>query len=212
MPARKSNPPLLNVKTLTVGEMAENCHFVFDKNFKEAVIIDPGDEADYIEKVINDLELTPALIVATHGHLDHVMAVFELKLAYNIPFYMNRKDDFLLQRLPQTAKHFGKVEAFPVSIDKNLGDGDVLKIGGSPFFVIETPGHTPGSITLASKEANIAFVGDLIFEGGAIGRTDFSYSSKEKLTASLSKIAKLPPDTKIFPGHGANFTLSRFGT
>jgi len=210
MPARKSNSPLLNVKTLTVGEMAENCHLVFDKNFKETVIIDPGDEADYIEKVINDLELTPTLIVATHGHLDHVMAVFELKLAYQIPFYMNSKDDFLLQRLPATAKHFGKVEAFPVSIDKNLAEADVLKIGGRPFFVIETPGHTPGSITLVSQEAKIAFVGDLMSEG-AIGRTDFSYSSKEKLTASLSKIAKLPPDTKIFPGHGANFTLSRFG-
>ncbi|KKT66395.1 MAG: Beta-lactamase domain protein [Candidatus Woesebacteria bacterium GW2011_GWC2_45_9] len=212
MPARKSNSPLLNVKTLTVGEMAENCHLVFDKNFKEAVIIDPGDEADYLEKVINDLELTPTLIVATHGHLDHVMAVFELKLAYNIPFYMNSKDDFLLQRLPQTAKHFGKVEAFPVSIDKNLAEADVLKIGGSPFFVIETPGHTPGSITLASKEAKIAFVGDLIFKDGRVGRYDFGYSDKEGLKISVAKILKLPGDTTIYPGHGEEFTVADFGT
>lgn len=211
MPAGR-NKRGFTIKKLILGEMAVNCYLAFDEKSREAIIIDPGDEAEFIEKVINDLELTPTLIVATHGHMDHVMAVFELKLAYKIPFYMSRKDDFLLQRLPQTAKHFGKVEAFPVSIDKNLSDGDVLKIGGSPFFVIGTPGHTPGSITLASKEAKIAFVGDLIFEGGDIGRTDFSYSSKEKLASSLGKIAKLPPDTKIFPGHGANFRLSRFGT
>lgn len=211
MPARKSNLSRLGIESLTVGAMAENCYLVFDKKAKETVIIDPGDDADYIESVINDLKLRPLLIIATHGHFDHVMAVFELTLGYEIPFYMNRKDDFLLQRLSQTAERFLKVKAVSPSIDKNLAEGDLIRVGRSIFSVIETPGHTPGSITLFNQKEKIAFVGDLIFKDGTVGRYDFNYSDKKDLKTSVAKIMALPADTTIYAGHGEEFTVAGFG-
>jgi glyoxylase-like metal-dependent hydrolase (beta-lactamase superfamily II) len=177
----------MKIETLVVGRMATNCYIAGD------IIIDPGDDAEYI---ISHLQAPPRMIVATHGHFDHIMAAYALQLAYNIPFYIHDDDIFLLSRMQSSAKHFlGLKEVDPPPKPS--------KLSGVPF--IHTPGHTPGSICLQFGDTLI--VGDTLFADGGVGRTDHSYSDPRKLSESIEKIHSLPRGTKILPGHGKEFTL-----
>lgn len=203
----------LNIIKLEVGQMQANCYIASEEGSREAIIIDPGDDADYIIQKLQDNDLTPELIIATHGHVDHTIAVLELKLAYGIPFYMHKSDEFLLKRIEQTAKHFiGFDPGPPPKVDVYIADGSVLQAGGIKLKVLHTPGHTPGSVCLWSKNEKVVIVGDLIFEKGQVGRTDFSYSDKNDFIASLSKITSLPKDTIVYAGHGEKFSLGSFST
>jgi glyoxylase-like metal-dependent hydrolase (beta-lactamase superfamily II) len=194
---------MLNVIKREVGSLSSNCYIISDDN-NEALIIDPGDDADYIQRIIADEELKPVRILATHGHFDHVLAVMELKLAYNIPFLMSKDDEFLLERMQSSANHFtGANDIAPTpKIDSYLTRSVPVKVGNRKFKVIKTPGHTPGSVSLYCKKEKILFVGDLIFAGGGIGRYDYEYCSKDDLIKSIKTILKIPDDTVIYPGHG----------
>ena len=177
----------MNIQTLVVGSMATNCYIAGD------MIIDPGDDAEYI---MEHLTAKPKMIVATHGHFDHLMAARAIQLAYNIPFYIHRDDIFLLSRMQESAKHFlGLRHVDPPP--------EATPIPDLPF--IHTPGHTPGSITLVFD--GILIVGDTVFAGGAVGRTDFAYSRPLDLSASVDKIMSYPKGTRILSGHGEEFTL-----
>ena len=189
--------------------MLSNCYLVVDSQSNQTLIIDPGDEADFIVRKIKDLELTPLKIIATHGHFDHIMAVYELQLAYSIPFAVHKEDEFLVGSLKASARHFLNMEAIKPVIDEYLTDGDVLKIGENKLTVIHTPGHTPGSVCLFSQKDKILFTGDLLFADGAVGRTDFSYSSPSDLEKSLAKIFQLDPQISIYPGHGTTSIIQR---
>lgn len=200
----------LNVHILPVGQMASNCYLLEDTLTHTVIVIDPGDASEYIIDHIQKLQAKPLCVIATHGHFDHVMGVFALTKIYAIPFYMNKKDEFLLSGMQQSARHFlgiSKIDP-PATIDKTLREGDAISLGNSQLSVIETPGHTPGSVCLYDGTAHILFGGDLVFEGGSVGRTDFSYSDSQVLMASLNKIITLPNDTIIYPGHGASMNIS----
>lgn len=172
------------METLVVGSMATNCYIA------GGMIIDPGDDAEYI---VSHLTVKPTMIVATHGHFDHIMAAYALQLAYNIPFYIHEDDIFLLGRMQSSAKHFlGLKEIDPPPVPTKIKD--------LPF--IHTPGHTPGSICVYFKKDNVLFSGDTVFANGAVGRTDHEYSDKAALEQSVKKILSLSPATRIFPGHG----------
>ena len=193
----------MKVEKVVVGQLQTNCYLVWDEESLEGVIIDPGDDADYILRRVGDFNLSLRFILATHGHFDHILGVTELKLALNIPFLIHQKDLFLLKRAGKTAKFFTGVEAGPVlPPDKFIKEGDKIKFGKESLRVIETPGHTPGSISFYSL--GFLFSGDLIFAEG-VGRTDFTYSSKEELQKSIEKVLKLPKETIIYPGHGEEF-------
>jgi glyoxylase-like metal-dependent hydrolase (beta-lactamase superfamily II) len=157
------------------------------------MIIDPGDDAEYI---MTHLSQKPSMIVATHGHFDHIMAAYAIQIAFNIPFYIHPKDIFLLKMMQSSAKHFlGLPHVDPPPIPtpiKNL-----------PF--IHTPGHTPGSICLQLDD--ILIVGDTIFADGSVGRSDHSYSDPAKLSKSIGTIRSYPKNTRILPGHGEEFRL-----
>ena len=198
----------VEIITLVVGQMQENCYLFYDSQSLDTLIIDPGDDADYIERIIADNKLQPTQIIATHGHFDHIMAVTELKLAYNIPFRIHKNDEFLVKNMQNSAKHFLGIDADPPPIvDEFINPKSRINIGNNYLQIIEVPGHTPGSIYLYSKADNVLFTGDLLFADGAVGRTDFSYSNVNELQKSLRKIFKLPPQTQIFPGHGRSSTL-----
>ena len=198
----------LEVIPLIIGTLATNCYIVFDTESLDAVIIDPGDDADYIQRIISDRKLHPGKIIATHGHFDHILGVTELQLAYNIPFSLHTRDVFLVRNMQSSAKHFLGIEVdMPPQIDSKLKK--VERIGKTTLHIIETPGHTPGSVCLYQKEMKILFTGDLLFASGAVGRTDFSYSNRKNLEDSLTKIFKFPQETIIYPGHGQSSTLSR---
>jgi glyoxylase-like metal-dependent hydrolase (beta-lactamase superfamily II) len=195
------------IKRLVVGQLSSNCYLVTVEN-DDTLIIDPGDDADYIQRKIADERLNPVSIIATHGHFDHILAVVELKLAYNIPYLMSKSDEFLLGRTQSSTEYFtgGTDAVSPTKIDSGL-DANTISIGSVRFKVIKTPGHTPGSVSLYCKKEKVLFVGDLIFAGGGIGRYDFVYSSKKDLIKSIENIIKLPDDTIVYPGHGDQTTI-----
>lgn len=194
----------VEVKRLVVGQMAENCYLVTDTATKKTLIIDPGDDAEYISEILLRENLKPIKIVATHGHFDHVMGVRVLQMIYRLPFLINKEDQFLISRTERTAGHFLKLKNIGPAPQTagELKDRKVVEVGGLSLTVIATPGHTPGSVSLYSEKEKIIFVGDLIFAGGAVGRTDFSYSNQQDLKESLGKILLLPGETAVYPGHG----------
>lgn len=199
---------MINIKILPVGQMRSNCYIVWGEA-NDSLIIDPGDDADLIINSVQDNDLKPQAIIATHGHFDHVMAVLELKLAFNIPFYFNSKDDFLLDRLDQTALHFLGIDPGPPpDYEVELKDEAEISISDLKFKVLETPGHTPGSVALYFKNDNTIFVGDVIFANGSLGRTDFKYCDKQQLLKSVKKILDLPGETNVYPGHDEHTTVS----
>lgn len=199
-----------NIFTAPVGSLSTNCYIVKDSLTSKAVIIDPGDDAEYIEQIIRDQNCTPILILATHGHFDHIMAVTQLQLAYAIPFLIHAKDKFLVGSMQNSAFHFLKIKPDPPPlINGFLLPGSSLEIGESALDIIHTPGHTPGSVCFYSRINKHVFCGDLIFAGGGYGRVDFSYSDKSELKKSLKRVMNLPEDTIIYSGHGIHTTVGK---
>jgi len=163
-------------------------------------------------------------LLATHGHFDHIMAVGEIQLTYpEIPLYINLKDEFLLDRLQETAEYFlghkiaiikpKKISAVPENELKifRLAEASA-KRANFKIKIILSPGHTPGSVCFYFADDKILFSGDLIFKDG-IGRYDFSYSNKKQLFDSINLITKtIPEDVIIYSGHGEKTTIKTFKT
>ena len=193
----------LNLITYKVGELQTNC-YILSKD-SSSLIFDAGDSADFIVDKLLELKLKPLAIFATHGHFDHVLAVGEIQLSFNIPFYISKKDLFLLDRAGETAEFFLK-KKFPIIAPKNiknLKDGK-LKVGPFTFEVIKTPGHTPGSTCF--NFGDLVLTGDTLFKG-TVGRYDFSYSSKKDLKHSIDRLFELPNKTVVYPGHEDETTI-----
>lgn len=204
----KSNVTL-NVERLVVGQMQTNCYLVYDNDTREAIIIDPGEDDTYIIEKIQQRELKPQKIIATHGHFDHILAAYSIQKTYNIPFVIHKNDRFLVSQMASSANHFLGFEthALPPVISDVVKGGIKQKIGNHFLHVIETPGHTPGSIRLVDEARSFVIVGDLVFAGGGVGRTDFSYSNSQDLNKSIDKLISYPDEMIIFPGHGEMTTI-----
>jgi glyoxylase-like metal-dependent hydrolase (beta-lactamase superfamily II) len=194
------------VHTITVGPFFENCFLVGDEKTKEGWIIDPGAEGSRIRAEIERLGLKPSKILLTHAHGDHIGAVEELRKFYNIPVLIHEKDHPLLV---DPEENLSAAFGMPISAGKAdgfLSERDKLALGGLQFEVIETPGHTPGGITLYGEKT--AFTGDALF-AGSIGRYDFPHSDGKLLFKSLQKLLKLPDETVVYSGHGPATTIGR---
>ncbi|MCX8034950.1 MAG: MBL fold metallo-hydrolase [Candidatus Dojkabacteria bacterium] len=194
----------MNLHHFVLGPLRSNCYICENKN--GCVIIDPGDETDFLLNFILSNRLNPVCILATHGHFDHIGAVGEIQMSFDIPLYISRQDGFLLKRVNDTAKYFLGYD--PCFLEpKNiifLDNENQITVGNFEFRILTVPGHTPGSILYLDPAEKYAFIGDTIFEDG-IGRTDFSYSSAEDMLDSIQKILQLPDSTLLYPGHGGSF-------
>lgn len=205
---KQKKGPSYSITRLVVGQLATNCYIVADASSRTAVIVDPGGDAQYIAGHVQSLGVTPTAIVATHGHFDHILASSELKGIFHIPFLIHKDDRFLVTRMHETALHFlGShiVEPAP-AVDRYIGNGEEFPLGGGKLKIIGTPGHTPGSISIVVSK-RVVLVGDTIFAGGAVGRTDFSYSKPELLATSIRTILSNPADTVLYSGHGDETTV-----
>ena len=173
------------------------------------MIVDAGGDADFLLEEIQRRNLTLLGIFATHGHFDHILAVGEIQLSFDVPLYIFREDLFLVKRLGETVRHFlGKSSEATTVQPKRfewLEEGN-LRIADFELRILKTPGHTPGAACLLLKKENVVFTGDTLFKG-AIGRYDFSYSDKGKLKKSLSRLFELPAETLVYPGHGEETTI-----
>lgn len=192
---------MLKTERLVVGSLQTNCYLIYNQRSKKCIIVDPGDDSEYISSKIEELNLKPVSIIVTHGHFDHILGVSDLKLIYKIPFFCHENDLFLVESMNKRAKRWLDREITEQVPKVDFVFEDYLKIPGFKIKVLKTPGHTPGSVSFYIKEGKILLTGDTIFANGIIGRYDLSYSSKEKLDRSINEILKFPEETKIFPGH-----------
>lgn len=193
------------LKTLTVGPFASNCYIVASEQTKEGVVIDPGADAGRIVKIVDGLGLRVTLIVATHGHSDHVGAAAKVKEHTGAPFAIHSEDAGMLGHGGLVGMLMGAGSKSPAVPDRLLSEGDVIGCGALSFRVLHTPGHTQGGICLVGE--GLVFSGDTLFNYG-IGRTDFPGGSYEELMEGIvNKLLSLPDETVVYPGHGPDTTI-----
>jgi hydroxyacylglutathione hydrolase len=199
----------MEVNQLKTGELQTNCYILSDEKTSEIVVIDPGDDALFLIEAIESKHPSKIILFATHGHFDHILASFALIHTYNIPLLIHKSDLFLVSRMQKSASFYLKHHDFDPPPDKlgSVNDGDEINIGDNIIKIIHLPGHTPGSVGIYFKNLKYIFSGDLVFADGSVGRTDFEYSNKQDLNASINKISKFSGETKIYPGHGDFFIL-----
>ncbi len=190
----------MKILKFPLGQLQANCYFLIEDD--QCLIIDPADDASFILEELQRRRLKLVGMLATHGHFDHVMAVGEIQLSMSVPLLINKEDQFLIDRLGETAEYFlgYKQTILPIKKIEYINNKDLIKIGNFVFQIIPTPGHTPGSVCFFFKKEKVVFTGDTLFKG-AIGRYDFSYCNKKDLKESLIKLSKLSLDIKVYPGH-----------
>ncbi len=212
------------VERVVVGPWKTNC-YIYSSTKKECIIIDPGGSEEEIASRVDVLNMVPVGIVLTHGHVDHLAALGKLRdgyaaRGYKLPIAINPSDRRFLgtggmETHRENLEFLGLDEATFFGVEsEELPKADVrLKEGDRVFdmdlVVLETPGHTPGSVCLYSEREGILFSGDTLFFDG-VGRSDLPGGSEKKLRESIQKkIALLPPETRVFPGHGPFTTVER---
>jgi glyoxylase-like metal-dependent hydrolase (beta-lactamase superfamily II) len=197
------------IRTLPVGPLQCNCSIVADTNAGEAVVIDPGDEA---ERIVSALEKTGCRALAllhTHGHFDHIGATAGVKRATGAAIRIHPGDRWLYDSLPEQASFFGLSAEPPLPPDAGLSDGETIAVGRLRLHVLHTPGHTPGSTCFRLEgETPVLFSGDTLFRR-SIGRTDFRGGDTKAILSSIrEKLFTLPPDLKVVCGHGPDTTVA----
>jgi glyoxylase-like metal-dependent hydrolase (beta-lactamase superfamily II) len=198
---------MLQIKSWTVGPLAENSYLVACADSGQAIFIDPGDEAPRLIAAIRAAGVTLAAILLTHAHLDHVAAVTELREATGAAVYLHPEDDALLAQAQAQWRMFGR-EIEPIApAEHALHDGDHLRFGGCDFEVIHTPGHTRGSVCFYAAADDLLFAGDTLFNR-SVGRTDLpGGDTATLLNAIRSRLWPLPDATGVYPGHGQATTI-----
>ena len=186
---------MLNMKHLALGAYQTNCYLVWGENANTCVVIDPGYEPDTVLAEVKKLGKEIAAILLTHGHFDHVGGVKEIAAETECPVYLCEAD---LSMPPQ-------MTAGPLYYTNTYAEGDFVELAGLSFKVLHTPGHTPGSVCLQCE--NVLFSGDTLF-WGSCGRTDLPGGSWSTIRVSLKRLADLPGDYEVYPGHGDFTTLS----
>ncbi len=195
------------LKTLVVGPIGANCYLIGDEATNEGAVIDPGDEAQRIIQVVKESGLTIKYVIATHGHFDHTGAVKQVKQELDCDFLLHINDLMFVRRSKKSALDWGIMIDQVPDPDRNLEDGDILKLGTLELKIIYTPGHSPGGICVYVQSENIVFSGDTLFNG-SVGRTDFDGGSMEELLKSIKeKLYTLPDDTVVYTGHGEETSI-----
>lgn len=186
---------MLNIRHLTLGDYQTNCYIVWEEGSKTCCVIDPGYEPETVLDVVEDTGLTLEAILLTHGHFDHVGAVRDLAADSSCRVFLHPAE----LSMPKV------MTAGKLIYTDTYNDGDALTLAGLTFRVLHTPGHTPGSVCLLTRD--VMFSGDTLFSGSC-GRTDLPKGSRTDLTRSLSKLAALEEDYRVLPGHGPASTLA----
>jgi len=212
------------VERVVVGPWKTNC-YIYSSSKKECIVIDPGGDETEIASRVDVLNMVPVGIALTHGHVDHVAALGRLRASYasrgySLKIAIHSADrKFLgtsgrethresLEFLDSEAWSFFGMESMELPrADVKLSEGD--RVFGMDLVVLETPGHTPGGVCFYSEKEGVLFSGDTLFFDGH-GRTDLPGGNEKKLRESFrKKLSVLPPETRVFPGHGPFTTIER---
>ena len=199
----------IDVRMFTVGPVQENCFIArLDATATEAIVVDPGDEAERLIGVIDELGLDVKAILLTHTHFDHVGAVAPLARHTGAPVYCPRLEAFVLADINRFVPWPGIGPFESYEAEELIGGGEKLQLAGFDIDVLFTPGHSPGHVSFSIPEHGALFSGDVLFQS-SIGRTDLPGGDHQTLMASIADlVAKLPGETRVFPGHMGLTTLA----
>jgi hydroxyacylglutathione hydrolase len=193
------------IVALTNGAFAENCYLVADPATGEAAIVDPGEETDLFLARLRTEGWTLRAIWLTHAHLDHLAGVSAMRAATDAPVWLHPADRRLYDHAPDQARAFGFTLDRLAPPEHAFREGEPAEVGGLAFDVLHTPGHSPGSVSLAGY--GVVFVGDVLF-AGSVGRTDLPGGDSGALLASIrTKLYALPEETVVYAGHGPATTI-----
>ena len=198
---------------MSVNPFGENMYILWDEASHEAVVIDPGmmreGEREMVTKFIDEHQLNVKHVLLTHLHVDHITGARWLADKTGADVCGSALDNPLGQELPDQVAHFRiNIEVEPLTVDRNLSEGDTLQLGDEIIQVLHVPGHSPGGLAFYVPQSNLLFSGDTIFNG-SIGRTDLWGGDFAQLINSIrEKILPLPDETVIASGHGPTTTVA----
>ena len=201
----------MKIDRFVLGAYQTNCYVLRDSAAaKDCLIVDTGLEAGELVDFLQKHKLNPVAVVLTHGHVDHITGLAEVREKYpGIKVYIHKLD---AEMLTGAASNISALMGQPFSTAPAhfvCEEGDVIESAGIKLEVIHTPGHTPGGVCLYSSDDGIVFVGDTLF-ADSIGRTDFPGGSMTQLVKSIKeKLLTLPDDTVVYPGHGPITTIAQ---
>ena len=197
----------MKYKIIVVGALETNCYLVYCEDTRACVVVDPGADPERIFPVIFEEELTPIVLINTHGHIDHIGANKDIKEHFGVPLYIHAGDNPMLGKVQQLelSLFLGAKDSPPA--DHLMTDGEEIRIGNGSLRVLHTPGHSPGSVSLLGD--GFLLSGDTLFMEG-VGRTDLPGGSQKQLEQSIrEKIMTLPDETVVLPGHGPHTTVGQ---
>ena len=191
------------IHKIVVGPWRANCYIVVSENTGEGLIIDPGDDPKTIIDAVKTNSWKIKLMVATHGHIDHIGAIGHLNAVLNTPVAIHSQDASALQG--DSRFFWGEPFGPPLKADRLLAEGDIIKVAELRFQVINTPGHTQGGICLYGQ--GVLFTGDSLFRNN-VGSSNIGTGTRRQMIKSiLEKLMHLPEETIIYPGHGSSTTI-----
>ncbi len=199
----------MDVRTFTVGPVQENCFIARRDGAREAIVIDPGDEAERLIEAIAALELDVKAILLTHTHFDHIGAVAPVARATGAEVWCPELEVPVLADIMRYVpwEGFGPFESYDA--DHTVAGGETLELAGLELEVLFTPGHSPGHVTYWVPDEQVAFPGDVLF-AGSIGRTDLPGGDTATLMQTLAQLIEtLPDETVVHPGHMQDTTIGR---
>ncbi len=198
----------MRVESLLVPPLDNNAYLVIDEASHQAAAIDPGLGAKDLLARAQKLGAKIVVILNTHGHPDHTADDGPLKSATGAKLAIFEVDAYRLERNAKESRWFLAAPPPPVAADVLLKEGTSVQVGGITLSTIHTPGHTEGSCCFYDAADGLLFSGDTLF-AGSCGRTDTLGASPAKMKTSLQRLAGLPPETRVLPGHGPETTIAR---
>jgi hydroxyacylglutathione hydrolase len=194
---------------LPVGVLQCNCSIFGDEKTREAIVIDPGDQIDDVLAVLQKHYLKVKAIIITHAHIDHIGGAAKLKAATGAPVMMNARDQELYEHLDVQASWLNLENPSRTSIDMEAQEGVTVTLGHAAFQILDTPGHTQGSVSVWIPSENKLVAGDTLFRD-SIGRTDLPGGDGRQILRSIkNQLLPLPEDAVVVPGHGPVTTIGR---
>ncbi|MEP0203814.1 MAG: MBL fold metallo-hydrolase [Halioglobus sp.] len=200
----------IQVMIVPVTPYQQNCSIIKCLATGKAAVVDPGGDIDRILEAVDKLEATVEKVILTHGHMDHCAASDVLRKQFQVPIEgPHKEDNFWIEKLPESCKMSGFPHADAFVPDRWLEDGDTVTVGEQSLQVFHCPGHTPGHVVFHYEPQQVAWVGDVLFQG-SIGRTDFPRGNHEQLITSIrEKLFPLGDDITFIPGHGPTSTFGQ---